>query len=406
MNYKPRYIGFLFSSLFFSLLVPFFGYSEEIQSLEDYWQRPVPLPAHPPEGSGLEEFSSLLDTFSPSACGGCHEKQFEGWRASFHANAYSPGLEGQLLTYRKAGDSQTEASCKTCHTPLSLQQRVLPYSDRENPDFNEAREKEGLICAGCHIRNWKWYGPPSLKGTEPNATELPHGGFNVRSFFEESEFCGACHQFKKGWLSLNGKPLENTLEEWKASTYPSEGISCQKCHMPKRAHLWRGIHDKKMTQKALSISTSVMKKSDTQTLIVSLTNSGAGHAFPTYVTPMVVVQVTPFDKVGKRIETGVQKEFIQRKIILGYESKEVSDTRIMPQEKRVYNFTFPKETASVLVQITVYPDEYYREMYESILQGDSYQGEARRLIAEALKKAEASPFVMYEKMLSLGSSEL
>ncbi len=388
-------------SFLFLLTCPLYGYSKEIQSREDYWQRPVPLSLHPPDAEKWKEFIPLLENFAPSACGECHDKQFEGWKKSLHAHTYSPGLEGQLLNYRKGGDFQTENSCKTCHTPLSLQQRFLPYNGNINPDFSEKREKEGLICAGCHIRNWRWYGPPSLKGTDPNSSALPHKGFAERSFFEESAFCGACHQFPEGWFSLNGKPLENTLEEWKSSAYPAKGITCQKCHMPERAHLWRGIHDKEMTQKALTIATALRREGDKTNLSVSLTNTGAGHAFPTYVTPMVVLRVTPLNTEEKMLKKEIQKKFIQRKVILGYESREISDTRIMPHEKRTYTFTLPKKAASVQVQLKVYPDEYYRGMYEELLQGKGYQGKARALINEALGKTQASPFVMYEETLSL-----
>ena len=68
-----------------------------------------------------------------------------------------------------------------------------------------------------------------------------------------SEFCQSCHQFAPDGLALNGKLLENTYAEWKASRFAREGVQCQDCHMPDRRHLWRGIHDPAMVRSGLTI---------------------------------------------------------------------------------------------------------------------------------------------------------
>ena len=49
---------------------------------------------------------------------------------------------------------------------------------------------------------------------------------------------------------LNGKPLENTYEEWRKSPAARRGLQCQNCHMPDRRHLWRGIHDRRWCSRA------------------------------------------------------------------------------------------------------------------------------------------------------------
>jgi len=42
--------------------------------------------------------------------------------------------------------------------------------------------------------------------------------------FLSSEFCQSCHQFAPDGLALNGKLLENTYAEWKASRFAPEGV--------------------------------------------------------------------------------------------------------------------------------------------------------------------------------------
>jgi hypothetical protein len=40
----------------------------------------------------------LEQSLKPEDCGQCHSDQFEQWRTSLHARAFSPGLVGQLLS--------------------------------------------------------------------------------------------------------------------------------------------------------------------------------------------------------------------------------------------------------------------------------------------------------------------
>src|SRR5207249_4863664 len=91
--------------------------------------------------------------------------------------------------------------------------------------------------------------------TAPSET-LPHNGVTRTPAFLRSEFCQSCHQFTPEGFALNGKLLENTYAEWKASRFAREGVQCQDCHMPDRRHLWRGIHDPEMVRSGLTIDAS------------------------------------------------------------------------------------------------------------------------------------------------------
>ncbi len=81
---------------------------------------------------------------------------------------------------------------------------------------------------------------------------------------------------------MNGKLIENTYEEWKASPQAARGLTCQRCHMPGRRHLWRGIHDPETVR--TGVNTGVSGISVAGGMLgarLSLTNTATGHFFPT-----------------------------------------------------------------------------------------------------------------------------
>src|SRR5947207_165756 len=131
------------------------------------------------------------------------------------------------------------------------------------------------------------FGPPrrdgSLAPTAPSET-LPHNGVTRAPAFLRSEFCQSCHQFTADGFALNGKLLENTYNEWKASRFAREGVQCQDCHMPDRRHLWRGVHHPEMVRSGVTIDASAGASRYRPAEIVSVTltveNTRVGHAFP------------------------------------------------------------------------------------------------------------------------------
>jgi len=64
---------------------------------------------------------SRLKSLAPDDCGQCHADQFNQWRTSRHAQAFSPGLVGQLLTF----DTSDTAECLQCHAPLAEQRTAF-----------------------------------------------------------------------------------------------------------------------------------------------------------------------------------------------------------------------------------------------------------------------------------------
>ena len=373
--------------------------------LQDYWARPLRAQGTPP--AHLSPLEAALD---PRSCGTCHAAQFNDWKQSLHSRAMGPGVLGQLVdTSPDATDDHQD--CLRCHAPLKEQAdslaAALPggqdHRARSSKNTGTALHEEGLTCAACHMRGYQRYGPPRKDGSTPDAaTRLPHDGWVSTAAFEDSRFCAACHQFKQDEYALNGKLLENTYEEWKASRHAREGKTCQSCHMPDRRHLWRGIHDPEMVRAAVTIDATPAKL-DTANVFATLTikNIGTGHYFPTYVTPKVVAEAYQENARGERLK-GTQREYvIARQVELDL-SKELADTRIAPDEQAVFDYRAPLKTGAVALvfRVRAEPDAFYTDFYRSLLAGDQ-AGKGRRLIKQALEDSLASHFTFYVSRQSL-----
>lgn len=371
-----------------------------------HWQFPVP-----PQGKPPADYSPLEASLDPQQCGICHPQQYKDWQTTIHSHAMSPGIYGQMVEMADS-DPDTYTICASCHTPLSEQ---LPFLEadgeyRDNPAFDAKLQQSGLVCAGCHVRQHQRFGPPRRAELPPIPpdTKLPHGGFTVSAAYEDSAFCSPCHQFNPTDFALNDKLLQNTHEEWRESRYAKEGIHCQNCHMPDRRHLWRGIHDLDMVKQAMTVKLSPDAASyaagDTVTLQIVVTNSGAGHYFPTYVTPKVFVQAHLLDAQGHMLGDTAQEAVIGRDITLDL-STENFDTRIAPDASRTitYEQDVPPGATTLRVRIVVHPDHFYRQFFEAVL-ANGGGGKGRALLQQALEKAESSPFTVYERDIALDNA--
>ncbi|MDX2469069.1 MAG: multiheme c-type cytochrome, partial [SAR324 cluster bacterium] len=336
---------------------------------------------------------------TPENCGVCHADQFRAWGRSLHSKAMGPGLLGQHLD-SPIHDSPTATSaesCMNCHAPLA-EQKVSAAKGLEKKGLHQ----KGIVCAACHLRNWQVKGPPPR--VEPSAMEpKPHGGYTVQSQFENPLFCAPCHQFPDDGYKLEGKLLVNTYKEWRASKYASDGVTCQKCHMPDRSHSWKGIHSPYMTKKALRI-TNFRGHAEKGLLTASITlkNVGAGHALPTYVTPLIQIDFIQLDSQGKELPKTKQSAFIGRKVSLSL-AQEFFDTRLFPEESRkfVYEEQRHLQGAKIKISVTVKPDEFYVNLYRERLKDPSLV-KGRAVIEKALAEGLQNEFSLWEMKLALG----
>ena len=357
-----------------------------------YWHRPLaPQGEAPPAWSGPER------SLAPQSCGSCHADKYAEWRSSYHARAFSPGLVGQLLGFDRA----QAAACLDCHAPLAEQKRAFEDGRAEKATDTTAPAwglaAAGNSCAGCHVRGHRRYGPPQRGSgaTGPSARPVAHGGVFRSPDFERSEFCGACHQHPSS-TAINGKPLENTLVEWRQSPQGRRSITCQQCHMPDRRHLWRGIHDPEMVAAGLTASF----RATPDGAEFRLTNSGVGHAFPTYITPRVVMRAVALDGTGQPLSGTSASHVIQRVVrFVGGRWIEESDSRLLPGTSAVLRLPWPP-SGRVRMWLEVAPDDFYdHEVYDALMQQLAPGSAAAHLIAKADRRAETSAYRLFETEL-------
>jgi len=371
--------------------------------LDRHWRRPLA-----PQGPPPARYSPLEASLEPEACGTCHPAQLADWRTSLHAAAMGPGVSGQLVEMLESGPGSA-LSCFNCHAPLAEQAPRLADGARAraNPVYDTALGAKGLVCAGCHVRGHARFGPPrrdgSLAPTAPRET-LPHNGVTRTPAFLSSEFCQSCHQFTPDGFTLNGKLLENTYNEWKASRFARESVQCQNCHMPDRRHLWRGVHDPEMVRSGLTIDARVgaarYRPGDTIAVTLTVESTRIGHAFPTYVTPRVVMSAELVDQAGEVVAGSREERVIAREVTLDLE-REIADTRLMPGKKAALHYRRRVDRAGLRarLRVVVYPDEFYTRFFESLLEQGAGRGEAQ--IRDALAATRRSPFTVFEREMPL-----
>lgn len=371
--------------------------ADEIDAfLERHWSRPLPSQGSPP--AGWSDVEAALD---PEACGTCHADQLAQWRGSLHAAAMGPGLMGQLRDYA-AGDHEGHQACLRCHAPLAEQADALVAELSGEGGRGEGLHRRGLVCASCHVRGHTRFGPPRRDGSVPAPGEtLPHAGWSVSPAFADSRFCAACHQFEPDGYALEGKLLENTYAEWRASRFAAEGVSCQQCHMPDRQHLWRGIHDPGTTRGGVTIDTLEFAADAAEVrggLVVR--NTGTGHHFPTYLTPRIVFEGYQVGPDGHELPDTRVEWWIARAVSLDL-SEELFDSRIPAGGEIELAYAMPRDARAVALQMTlrVEPDAFYTDFYRATL--DAASGPARAELEAALRASLASHYTLYETRLAL-----
>jgi len=368
------------------------GVSLAIDALPpDYWRQPLA-----PQGEAPRAWTPEERSLAPESCGICHSDKLNEWRTSLHARAFSPGLVGQLLTY----DAADAAACMQCHAPLVEQRQAFEAARRRGKAHEAAGQglaAAGNACGGCHLRAHRRFGPPQRDtgATGQSDAGAPHGGVMRVPEFETSEFCTACHQFPQS-QAVNGKPLENTFVEWQASPAGRRNQTCQSCHMPERKHLWRGIHDPDMVRSGLTpdfVAESALAR-------FRLTSTGIGHAFPTYVTPRVVMKGTALDDAGRPIAGSEVVYAIQRQVaFVGGDWVERADTRLLPGQSAMLEMKWPTSGA-VKFWLEVEPDYFYHhDVYGPLLGGLKANSPSATLIAEADRRAGESSFRLFETIL-------
>jgi mono/diheme cytochrome c family protein len=216
--------------------------------------------------------------------------------------------------------------CSRCHTPIGVVSAEIPPLDGSH--LSEV-SKEGVQCDFCHvIAGSEGIGnapyilePGNVKWGNREDAESPAHGTKGDEFYDDSAYCGMCHNI---YNPGNNLTLAATYTEWKESTYAEVGVNCQACHMtpgivgfeenpgkaassgPERNHVYthyfvganafvtnvlgEGRHEKRAIenlQHAAELEVNAADSAEPNENVeveVKITNVGAGHKIPTGVT--------------------------------------------------------------------------------------------------------------------------
>lgn len=384
-----------------------------------YWKKPVPLQGPPPQSH-----AQLAKSLQPGQCALCHYTQYQDWRESLHSNAMGPGLVGQFPGMSFAGQAQ----CLTCHAPMSEQWDQLADGGgawRQNAAFMPGLKAKGLVCAACHLRSHQRFGPTKssddasrqpradMKNSpvDYGASAIIHGQPERTAFFGASEFCKGCHQHPSTSQLINGKTVENTYQEWLNSPYPKKGTTCQKCHMPNKRHLWKGIHDPEFTLGGVSITTQIKPKNpltgDTVKASLAISNTGVGHAFPTYTTPAVFLRAAFLDESDSVIPGYFEEKLLQRRLDMSTSPwSEEFDTRVLPGQFATVTLEgkAPETARTLYLWVWVEPDNFYAGFYQSRLEGQGAFAGSEDL-ERAYQMTQESKYLLFGKKIALGERQ-
>ena len=316
-------------------------------------------------------FAASLSLWGNSSkeCAQCHASIVKEWETSAHAMAHSS--KNELYAKLVAGAAKTNGvdpskimeNCNVCHAPA---------------EKIEVKE-EGVTCVACHridaIEHQNMNKPPiginTIRWMKENVMAGPTGsgkspyhGIEKRPFMEGNSdtLCLACHNVMKNKQDIT---VCNTGDEHRRGTSKK---TCIECHMGEakmglvsslstskkmiRSHGFHGARNSDILTKAVDLKLAKTKGE----LSVTLTNLSS-HNFPTGTGVRIATVVSEFYKGKVKIFTQTEKLEVIFAAADGnitlppMASKELSDTRLKPNEIRVINSAIPKGSTKAIVTV-------------------------------------------------------
>jgi hypothetical protein len=197
-----------------------------------------------------------------------------------------------------------------------------------------------------------------------------------------------------------GKKLQETSEEWRRTPAAAAGKTCQTCHMPDRAHTWKGIHDAEFVKTAFTADARFI--TDGGLLVGRLrvtATEGVGHRLPTYTTAELWLTIDQLDHDGLILE-GTHREAVIGRRLSPDNRAELFDTRLLPGETKdlLYQVELDPDCTSLDAKVEVRPEAAYERHDADWL--DRGEGDAVQLTA-ALDAARAGRFLAWEERVVL-----
>jgi hypothetical protein len=198
--------------------------------------------------------TSYPDPDAALGCGHCMTA-YDEWKLDAHAlSATNPRFlsvyNGTDLAGQPAAgpgfrlDSPADpGNCANCHAPAA----GLAHNGSADMNKMSGVETEGVLCDLCHkigdvtldaatglphqsvpgVQSYRLYRPAA--GTQiffGTLDDIPRR-VSYSQLEKESRFCAPCHS--GGWWGVSAYA---SYDEWLASPYAAEGVTCQACHMP------------------------------------------------------------------------------------------------------------------------------------------------------------------------------
>jgi hypothetical protein len=250
---------------------------------------------------------------SARECRSCHERTYEEWSRSRHAQAWTNPI------FTESFRDLRSPWCVHCHAPLAEQRSQFFVGEPSEPALLE----EGVNCATCHLREGE-----ILSGRAPSVEAQAAHRIRHEPALRTVDFCGGCHEFLMPDFHAPGRPdttllMQKTITEWRASSAAQRGETCQSCHMAEGAHTFPGAHDLDFVRATLDVSWSW---SGPSRACATVRARNVGHAVPTG---------DPFRRLRLRIcgdatcDSPLRQRLLTRKVTrTAGQTVEGADTRI------------------------------------------------------------------------------
>lgn len=253
---------------------------------------------------------------SAETCRGCHEREYNEWKKSYHSKSISGKTFHAMYTIFNFGSKGKRPEyCFYCHAPES---KLLgkPYIAKLSSAVlaGNPLPGEGVTCAACHmitkidpkIHLWTAAAQYDVRSAPPY-----HALFKTQ-LTQSSALCSGCHDYD----NLNLKHPEKATSRcctvyrgWETTEAAKKGVTCQACHMGNHmdvmakgsspnpmfaltglkrylddrrhvSHIMPGSRDPAMLKKAIGLEFSTASVKGKRITAVLQIENRAGHNIP------------------------------------------------------------------------------------------------------------------------------